>query len=157
MLFGAFLMKNIFIIFPTPILNCIFCIISVKISCFFKQSWQLCTTTSDKTYEKYWIFWWNHAKNIVQNMSWKNDENIFHQKCTKQHCLVTESVSILCLWRDHIDPCEKNQVFSCLSITIGIPIVNACTTSSLYRNACLLWGRGAGSRDSLVSRILRLF
>jgi hypothetical protein len=33
-----------------------------------------------------------------------------------------------------------------LSITIGIPIVNACTTSSLYRNACLLWGRGAGSK-----------
>ena len=96
-------------------------------------------------------------KNIVQNMSWKNDENIFHQKCTKQHCLVTESVSILCLWRDHIDPCEKNQVFSCLSITIGIPIVNACTTSSLYRNACLLWGRGAGSRHNLVSRILWLF
>ena len=111
MLFGAFLMKNIFIIFPTHILNYIFCSISAKISCFFKQSWQLCTTTSDKTYEKYWIFWWNYAKNIVQNMSWKNDENIFHQKCTKQHCLVTESVSILWLWRDHIDPCEKKSSF----------------------------------------------
>ena len=35
-------------------------------------------------------------------------------------------------------PVKKKQVFSCLSITIGIPIVNACTTSSLYRNACLL-------------------
>ena len=111
MLFGAFLMKNISIIFPTHILNCIFCSISVKISCFFKLSWQLCTTTSDQTNEKYWIFWWNYAKNTVQNMGWKNDENIFHQKCTKQHCLVTESVSILCLWRDHIDACEKIKFF----------------------------------------------
>ena len=34
MLFGAFLMKNIFIIFPTHILNYIFCIISSKIQCF---------------------------------------------------------------------------------------------------------------------------
>ena len=26
-------------------------------------------------------------------MSWKIDENIFHQKCPKQHSLVTESLS----------------------------------------------------------------
>ena len=30
---------------------------------------------------------------MIQNMSWKIDENIFHQKCPKQHSLVTESVS----------------------------------------------------------------
>ena len=30
---------------------------------------------------------------MLQNMSWKIDENIFHQKCPKQHSLVTESVS----------------------------------------------------------------
>ena len=30
---------------------------------------------------------------MVQNTSWKNDENIFHQKCQKQYCLLTESVS----------------------------------------------------------------
>ena len=53
-----------------------------------------------------------------------------------------------CLWRDHIDACEKNQVFSCLLITVGIPIVNACTTASLYRNAWFLWGRGAGVSSS---------
>ena len=33
------------------------------------------------------------AKNKTQNRSWKFDENIFHQKCTKHHSLVTESVS----------------------------------------------------------------
>ena len=93
MLFGTFLMKNIFINFPTPILNHGFCSISLKISCFLQQTWRLCTTTADKTYENHWIFWWNHAKNIVQNRSWKIDENIFHQKCPKQHSLVTESVS----------------------------------------------------------------
>ena len=71
-------------------------------------------------------------------MSWKNDENIFHQKCTKQHCLVTESVSIDACDEITLIPVKKKHVFSCLSITIGIPIVNACTTSSLYRNACLL-------------------
>ena len=32
-------------------------------------------------------------KNIVQNESWKIDENIFLEKCPKQHSLVTESVS----------------------------------------------------------------
>ena len=35
----------------------------------------------------------NVAKNTLQNMSWKIDENIFLQKCPKQHSLVTESVS----------------------------------------------------------------
>ena len=93
MLFGTFLMKNIFINFPTHILNHGFCSISLKISCFLQQTWQLCTTTAAKTYENHWIFWWNRAKNIVQNMSWKIDENIFHEKCPKQHSLVTESVS----------------------------------------------------------------
>ena len=77
MLFGTFLMKNIFINFPTPILNHGFCSISLKISCFLQHTWQLCTTTADKTYEKHWIFWWNHAKNIVQNRSWKIDEIFF--------------------------------------------------------------------------------
>ena len=47
----------------------------------------------DKTYENHWNFWWNHAKIMVQNRSWKIDENIFHQKCPKQHSLVTDSVS----------------------------------------------------------------
>ena len=35
MLFGTFLMKNIFINFPTPILNHVFCSILLKFSCFF--------------------------------------------------------------------------------------------------------------------------
>ena len=30
---------------------------------------------------------------MLQNMSWRIDENIFHQKCHIQHSLVTESVS----------------------------------------------------------------
>jgi len=38
MLFGTFLMKNIFIDFPTPILNHGFCSISLKISCFLQQT-----------------------------------------------------------------------------------------------------------------------
>ena len=33
------------------------------------------------------------ANITTQNRSWKFDENIFHQKCTKHHSLVTESVS----------------------------------------------------------------
>ena len=38
MLFGAFLMKNIFIDFPTPILKHIFCYIQLKISCFLEAN-----------------------------------------------------------------------------------------------------------------------
>ena len=30
---------------------------------------------------------------MLQNRSWKIDENIFHQKCPKQHFLATESVA----------------------------------------------------------------
>ena len=56
MLFGTFLMKNIFIHFPTLILNHVFCSISLKFSCFLQQTWRLCTTTADKTYENHWIF-----------------------------------------------------------------------------------------------------
>ena len=38
MLFGTFLMKNIFIGFSTLILNHVFCSISFKISCFLMQN-----------------------------------------------------------------------------------------------------------------------
>ena len=38
MLFGTFLMKNIFIDFPTPILNHNFCMISFKNSCFLEAN-----------------------------------------------------------------------------------------------------------------------
>ena len=48
--------------------------------------------STDQTYENHWIFRWNHVKNMVQNESWKIDENIFHEKCAKQHSMVTESV-----------------------------------------------------------------
>ena len=38
MMFGTFLMKNIFIDFPTPILNHNFCMISLKNSCFLEAN-----------------------------------------------------------------------------------------------------------------------
>ena len=38
MLFGTFLMKNIFIDFPTPILKYIFCYIQLKNSCFLEAN-----------------------------------------------------------------------------------------------------------------------
>ena len=44
-------------------------------------------------------------------MSWKNDENIFHQKCTKQHCLITESVSIDACDEITLIPVKKNTSF----------------------------------------------
>ena len=34
------------------------------------------------------------SKKCSSKYELENDENIFHQKCTKQHCLNTESVSI---------------------------------------------------------------
>ena len=40
-LFGTFLMKNIFIKFPTPISNHVFCSFSLKISCFFEPNLML--------------------------------------------------------------------------------------------------------------------
>ena len=149
MLFGAFLMKNIFFIFPTHILNYIFCSISLKISCFFKQSWQLCASQCDyirQNIAKVLDFLMKSCKKYSSKYElekwWKYFSSEMHQTTLPGHwkCfhIMPVTRSHWCMW--------KNQVFSCLSITIGISIVNACTTSSLYRNACLLLGRGAGSR-----------
>ena len=44
-------------------------------------------------------------------MSWKNDENIFHQKCTKQYCMVTESVSIDACDEITLIHVKKNKFF----------------------------------------------
>ena len=46
---------------------------------------------------------------MIQNKSWKIDENIFHKKCPKQHSLITESVAGDV--RDAIP--SKNHEFSC--------------------------------------------
>ena len=145
MLFGAFLMKNIFIIFQLIFWTIFFPQFRWKFHDFSSKVDNYVRLHQTK-HMKSIGFLMKSCKKYSSKYELENDENIFHQKCTKHHCLVTESVSILCLWRDHIDACEKNQVFSCLLITVGIPIVNACTIASLYRNACLLWGRGAGSK-----------
>ena len=41
LLFGTFLMKNIFIKFPTPIFNHVFCSNTLKFSCFFEPNLML--------------------------------------------------------------------------------------------------------------------
>ena len=45
---------------------------------------------------------------MIQNKSWKIDENIFHQKCHGQHSLVTGSV--LGDVRDDI-PSKNDEIF----------------------------------------------
>ena len=68
-------------------------------------------------------------------MSWKFDENIFHQKCPKQQSLVTENVpSDAC---DDI-PSKNHEnftFFSCMLITVGLPIVNACAVVALHQRS----------------------
>ena len=115
--------ENIFIDFPTLILNHVFCSISLKISCFLQQTWRLCTTTADKTDENHWIFRWNHAQIMVQNRSWTIDENIFHQKCPKRRLLATEAFPVMAVT---IFPRKtmKNHAFSYQSATVGLFIVN---------------------------------
>ena len=60
---------------------------------------------------------------MIQNRSWKIDENIFHQKCPKQHSLVTERVS-----GDACDDISSKTMkihdFSHQSATVGLSIVN---------------------------------
>ena len=95
MLFGTFLMQNIFINFPTLILNYIFGMISSKNPMIFIGF--ICTTMlyshitikfASKKHENFDEI----EQNMIQNRSWKIDENIFHEKCPKQHSLVTGSV-----------------------------------------------------------------
>ena len=87
-------------------------------------------------------------------MSWKNDENIFHQKCRKQYCLVTERVSgDACHGISSKKPWFLHA-FPCFLCTVGFPIVNACSTASLYSNPCLLWGWGAGSKHLYLHEFL---
>ena len=59
-------------------------------------------------FKKAWNFRRNWAKNMIQNRSWKIDENIFHEKCPKQHSLVTGSV---CgdVWDDI--PSKNHEIF----------------------------------------------
>ena len=45
MLFGTFLMENIFIKFSTPIMNHVFCSILLKFSCFFEVNLMVCEAT----------------------------------------------------------------------------------------------------------------
>ena len=59
-----------------------------------------------------------------------------------------------CLWRNFLENPWFFHAFSCFLLTVGFPIVNACSTSSLYRNACLLWGRGAGSKHLYLHEFL---
>jgi hypothetical protein len=52
-------------------------------------------------------------------MSWKNDENIFHQKCTKQHCLVAESVSVDACDEITLIPVKKIKLFHVCRLLLG--------------------------------------
>ena len=61
-------------------------------------------------------------------MSWKIDENIFHQKCPKHHFLVTESVS--CDACDDIS--SKNDEKSCFFL----PVCHCGTLYSKSRMPC---------------------
>ena len=65
MLFGTFLMKNIFIIFPTRILNPVFALFRWNFHAFLKQTWWLCVNTAWYCRQNLWKslhFWWNQAK-----------------------------------------------------------------------------------------------
>ena len=138
MLFGTFLMKNIFIKIPTPILDHIFCKISSKNAMIFIGF--VCTTIlyscisikfGSKKHEifnqieqKTWlkigvgnlmkIFF---IRNVPNNISWSLKE------------FSVMSVAIF-PWKT-----IKKHVFSCLLITEGIPIVNACTIVALHQRS----------------------
>ena len=75
---------------------------------------------------------------MVQNRSWKNDENIFHQKCPQQHFLVTESVS----GDASGDISSKNHDFSCAFMFSGY-----CRVSY---SKCMQYGTALQKRALLV-------
>ena len=139
-------MKNIFIIFPTRILNCIFSSISLKFSWFFEARLTFMYDNSRQNLWKPLDFlmksckkygskyelekWWKYFSSEMPEIILPH-----HSKCFR-----------LCLWRNFLEKPWFFHAFSCFLLTVGFPIVNACSTPSLYRNACLLWGRGAGSK-----------
>ena len=61
---------------------------------------------------------------MLQNTSWKIDENIFHQKCPIQHSLATESVFGVASDDVSFKKPSKFHVFSHQSATVGLSIVN---------------------------------
>ena len=71
-------------------------------------------------------------------MSWKNDENIFHQKCTKYHSLVTESVS----GDASGDISSKIHDFSCVFMLSGYCMVSY--------SKCMQYGIALQKRALLV-------
>ena len=146
MLFGTFLMKNIFIDFPTPFLNYIFCMILSKNPIIFIGFVCCSRTKPSSLLQKSWNFQRNRAKTMIQNRSWKIDENIFHQKCPKQHSLVTENVSS--------DVCDdissKNRKNPCFFMFADYcrDSNSKCTHYSIaLQKRVFLWGRGARSKQ----------
>ena len=61
---------------------------------------------------------------MLQNRSWKIDENIFHQKCPVQHSLATESVADDASDDVSFTKPQKFHAFSHRSATVGLSIVN---------------------------------
>ena len=88
MLFGTFRMKNIFIKISTRILNNIFAQFRWKIQWFslvFSVLPMMFSHINTNFVAKNMKISMNFSKTIIQNRSWKCDENIFHEKCPKQH------------------------------------------------------------------------
>ena len=76
---------------------------------------------------------------MVQNVSWKIDENIFHRKCPKQHSLVTESVSDDACddisSKNHENPCFFLPVCHCGTLYSKSVIPCARPKTALWRPA----------------------
>ena len=163
MLFETFLMKNIFIIFPTPILNHHFYMISSKNSMisirFINTLWCIRHKLSSLLLKSMKFSWLFEARltfmydYIRQNICKPLD---FLMKSCKKYCskyelekwwkyFSSEMPEIIfprqwkcfrwCLWRNFLEKPWFFHAFSCFLLTVGFPIVNTCSMVSPCRNA----------------------
>ena len=108
---------------------------STELQNIMKFSTKLSKKYSSKyEFEKWWKYFSSEMPEIILPRHWK---------CFRW-----------CLWPNFLEKRWFFLAFSCFPCTVGFPIVNACSTPSLYRNACLLWERGAGSKHLYLHELL---
>ena len=130
MLFGTFLMKNIFIDFPTPILKHIFCYIQLKISCFLEANLIVLCEVCEyiKIVEinlwKSLNFLMKLCKKYASKYELENRGKYFSSEMSHTTFPCYWKCFWWCLWRYFLEKPWKIHAFSDQSATVGLPIVN---------------------------------
>ena len=175
MLFGTFLMKNIFVDFPTHILKYIFCYIQLKNSCFLEANLivicvyiMIVQIEPMKTIEFLTKSCKNYSSKYELENRWKYFSSEMSQTTFPGHWMCFRG----CLWRYFLEKPWKYHAFSDQSATVGLSIVNqpyincARPSTALWHTfgrcaaealSLRVFGAGSSASDMLLSSMNTMF